>query len=70
VPRRAPVDLRRESLKAGAALHQHDAELVFQLLDGGRQSRLRDAEIFGGAAKMLRARQSNEEFELVDHAFN
>ena len=59
--------LRRQPLEARAALHQHDAELVLQLLDRRRQRRLGDAALLGRAAEMLLLGQRDEEFQLVDH---
>ncbi len=59
--------LRREALKARAAVDQQDAEAILELLHAGRQSRLGDAAGLGGAAEMLFPRQGEQKFELVDH---
>ena len=59
--------LRRQPLEARAAQHQHDAELVFKLLDRRRQRRLGDAARLRRAPEMLLLGQSDEEFQLVDH---
>ena len=61
-----PLTFRRKILKSGRAINQKDAERIFQLFDTGRQSGLRDAADVGGAGKMLFARQSKEEFKLID----
>src|SRR5277367_1646244 len=49
-------------------LHQHDAQRVFELLDAGREGRLRHAALFGGPAEIALARQRQKIFELVDHS--
>jgi hypothetical protein len=58
---------RREPAEARSALHQHDAENVFQLLDARRQRGLADAACLGGTTEMALARERNDEFKLVDH---
>ncbi len=45
--------LRRKTLEARSAAHQHDAESGFQLLYRGGQGLLRDAILFRRVAKML-----------------
>jgi hypothetical protein len=58
-PIERPLALRRETLEAGAALDQHHAEDLLELLQPGRHRRLRHAAHFGGPAEMpfLRQRQ-------------
>src|SRR5581483_3378000 len=50
-----------------AAIDQQHAHLLFELLDTGRQRRLRHCARLCGAAEMPCARQREQEFELVDH---
>ena len=66
-PRQHLFAFRRQALEARTAQHQHDPELVLELLDGRRQRRLGDAALVGGAAEMLMPGERDEEFELVDH---
>ena len=66
-PFQHPLAFRRQPLEARAALDQHDAELVLQLLDRGRKRRLGDAAALGRPAEMLLLGERDEEFQLVDH---
>jgi hypothetical protein len=65
-PIQHPLTFRRKILKPRAAIDQKDTERIFQLFDASRQSGLGDAASFGGAGKMLFARQSKEKFKLID----
>ena len=46
--------------------HQPDAEILLELLDGGRQRRLRDVAGFRGAREVLLARERNEVGQMAD----
>ncbi|EGE56132.1 hypothetical protein RHECNPAF_7500102 [Rhizobium etli CNPAF512] len=61
------LPLRRQPLKPRPALHEHDAELILQLADGGRERRLRNPAFLRSAAEMLFIGKGDEEFQLVDH---
>src|SRR5260370_27000991 len=58
---------RGEAEEARRALHQHHAQRVFELLDAGREGRLRHAALLGGPAEIALPRQRQKIFELVDH---
>src|SRR5258708_32292513 len=58
---------RGETEEARGALHQHDAQRGFELLDAGREGRLRHAALLGGPTEIALARQRQEILELVDH---
>ena len=62
-----PLAFRGEAQEARGALHQHDAQRVFELFDAGREGRLRHAALLGGPAEIALARQRQKIFELVDH---
>jgi hypothetical protein len=61
------LTFRRQTQESRAAPDQHNAELLFELLDGRRERRLGDVALLGRAAKMLLFGQSNEHFQLLDH---
>jgi hypothetical protein len=67
-PVKHALALRREAEEARAAMDEQNAERVFELLDSRRKRRLRHAARFGGAAEMLLAGESDQIFQLVDHA--
>ncbi len=56
-----------EADEARAALHQEHPERRLQLLDAGRQGRLRHPAGLRRVAEMPLARQRHQVFELVDH---
>ena len=66
-PDQHPLPLRRQPEIARTAPHQHDTQLVLELLDSGRQGRLRHPARIGGTAEALRARDGDEVGELVQH---
>ena len=53
-------------MEARAATDEQDTHEFFELLDSGRQGRLRNAAGLRGAAKMLLAGQRHEKFKLID----
>lgn len=59
--------LGREADEARLAMDQQDAQRRLELLDAGRERRLRNAAQFGRPAEIPFARQGNQELELVDH---
>ena len=58
--------LGRKALKAGAALHQHDAEDFLELLEAGRHGRLGDAAGFRRPSEMPLLCERQQKFKLVD----
>ena len=59
-----PLALGGKSLEPLAAFDDGNAELGFELADGGGKSRLRDIAALGGAAEMLLARQGDQITEM------
>ena len=66
-PVQRALALRGEPAIARAAAHELHAELLFELLDAGRQRRLGQAEARGGAAEVLLSGERDEHFELGQH---
>ncbi len=56
-----------EADEARAALHEQHAERLLELLDAGRERRLRDPAGVGGVTEMPLARQRHQVFQLVEH---
>jgi hypothetical protein len=56
----------RKSLEAGAALHQHHAEDLLELLETGRHRRLGNAAGLGGPPEMPLLRERQQKFELFN----
>ena len=65
-PVQRPLALRRKTLEARAALHQHHAEDFLELLEAGRHCRLGDTTSLGGASEMPLLGQRQQQFKLVD----
>ncbi len=65
-PVQRPLALGRKTLEAGAALDQHHAEDLLELLEPGRHGRLRHAADFCSASEMPLLRQRQQQFKLVD----
>ena len=65
-PVQRALALGRKTLKAGAALHQHDAQNFLELLEAGRHRRLGDAARLRGPSEMPFLGQRQQKFKLVD----
>ena len=61
------LTFRGETLESGTALHQQDAEPLFELLHSGRERLLGNVAELRGPAEMPLASQGKEEFEAFDH---
>ena len=57
---------RRDRHFGAAAFEQHDAEFVFEFLDGHRQGRLGNVARLGGMAEMSRTRDGNDIFQFSE----
>src|ERR1700732_3301553 len=59
--------LRRQPVKARAAIDEQHPQRVFELFDARRQGGLGHPAAFRGAAKIAFPRQRYQKFKLVDH---
>ena len=60
------LTLRREPLEAGRAAHDHDAELLLELLEPGGHGRLGHAARFRGATEVVLACEGEHEVQFID----
>jgi hypothetical protein len=65
-PCKHPFPFGREALKTLCALHDGYTKLLLQVLDPGRQGRLRDVTNLSGACKVLFLGQRSQVIKLAD----
>jgi hypothetical protein len=66
-PPKNTLTLGGKSLEARSAFDEWCVQHLLKALDSEGQGRLRNAATFGGAAKMLLARQGNHELQFLKH---